>query len=127
MSSLYFTFVCYLLQKVIWSATIQAIHSIKSCGIFRHVFSIDVKKPNISVSPSDTVNEDGNVVLKCNTIGSGDIKFQWFKNGLILPETEMFLVMNGIQRVNQGRYSCLVTDNLKSISSDEVNITVNCE
>ena len=86
-----------------------------------------MKKPNISVSPSDTVNEDSSIVLKCNTIGSGDIKFQWFKNGLILPDTGMFLVINSIQRVNQGQYSCLVTDSIKSISSDEVNITVNCE
>lgn len=83
--------------------------------------------PILSVSPSQTINEDGAIVLTCNTRGSGSISYQWFRNGEKVHETSRIYVLNSIQRSEAGSYHCVVMNGHGNISSNTIPVNINCK
>lgn len=82
--------------------------------------------PQITSQPAPTTVQEGNPAsLTIVATGTDPLSYQWRKDGTdIASATLATLQFAPVQLVDQGSYSCLVTNSAGSIASDEVALTV---
>ncbi|XP_068800017.1 sialoadhesin isoform X2 [Struthio camelus] len=87
-----------------------------------YVFSAE-----ISISPEAEVREGTTAVLSCNVPGreSWDLSYTWYKNSMWLKEGPAHsLVFHDVAVGDAGYYSCKVQNDLGSVSSQAVSLSV---
>ncbi|NXE55636.1 SN protein, partial [Casuarius casuarius] len=87
-----------------------------------YVFSAE-----ISVSPAAEVREGTTAVLSCDVPGreSQDLNYTWFKNSVWLKEGHAhLLVFHDVAVGDTGYYSCKVQNDLGSVTSQAVSLSV---
>ncbi len=67
-----------------------------------------------------------NATLSVGAIGSGNLSYQWFQNGMAIPGASMAtLTLPSIQFTNGGLYSVVVTSSLGSVTNTPALLVVN--
>ncbi|NXP56224.1 SN protein, partial [Heliornis fulica] len=87
-----------------------------------HIFSA-----KISVSPAAEVQEGTATTLSCDVPGRGDqdLNYTWFKNGAWLQDgTAQSLVFHHAASSDAGYYSCKVTNDWGSDTSQDISLSV---
>jgi hypothetical protein len=54
-----------------------------------------------------------------------NLKYQWYKNGLVIPATDSFLKLNLILPSKAGIYKCEVSDSIMSVFTNDASLVVN--
>ena len=74
--------------------------------------SIRIQPQGMDVNPGDAIN------LSVLAVGSGNLSYQWYKNGLPLPgATSSLLTILNAQNDDQGSYHVTVSDTFASVAS----------
>jgi len=83
-----------------------------------------VPAPSGSISPENPALTVGDsVTLQANASGMGQLSYQWFKNGSLIPgATTSKLTINSVQLSDNTSYSCQVTSDL-SAANDKLTIS----
>lgn len=82
--------------------------------------------PTILVHPAPViVAEGGSAFFFAQTTASGNLRYQWLKNGSeITGATNLFLSLVSVPRAAVGRYSVRIANDLGSIESEEALLSV---
>ena len=91
------------------------------------VAQIEVRDPFITSQPaSQTVWVGSNVLLSVTAAGASPLTFQWFRDGVLLPEsTEPSLTVSNVQLQDQGSaWTVVVADAAGSVTSTVALLTV---
>lgn len=79
----------------------------------------------LSLSPSQSVPAGASHLLSVAATGSGSLSYQWRKDGVNLPgESGPQVFLSNVQLPQTGGYTVVITDNVNSITSSVVNITL---
>ncbi len=79
----------------------------------------------LSQSSSQTVDLGETVTLKVTAVGTEPLAYQWQHNGTTLPDaTEATLTLADVQLNEAGDYVVIVTNELGSITSSNIHLTV---
>jgi hypothetical protein len=82
--------------------------------------------PVILTQPANQFPRPGsNAVFSVNATGNGFLRYQWQYNGVDIPgATRSTLVITNAQFTNEGLYGVLITDNVTSIQSIDVQLLI---
>lgn len=86
---------------------------------------------SIQTQPSDRLINSGQTALFLVSATGTEMTYRWYKNGSMLADadghlgtTTPSLTVSNVQRVNQGRYSCVVTGTCGSATTHAALLTV---
>ena len=95
---------------------------------FIHIFQLtDLDAPILGISQSHSTNEDDSVVFSCNAKGSGVIHYEFYKDGTKVDAIDNMKIINNIKRTDQGRYKCVVENEVMKEESNIIEMNVNCK
>lgn len=85
-----------------------------------------IKAPEITLQPTDaTVSEGGDIDFTVTAKGE-NLKYQWMKDGKDLQgKTTADLHLKNVQKSDAGKYSCKVSNDCGTITSNEATLIVN--
>jgi len=62
--------------------------------------------------------------LFCNTSASIPLTYQWFKDGILLPDFNSENYTKPFISIDDGSYTCAVNNSFQSLTSPDFNVTV---
>lgn len=85
--------------------------------------------PKITSQPKGLTLIEGDALeLSVVATGNPDVTYQWIKDGDTLPgATEASYVLNGVVTSDAGAYRVIVSNEVRSVNSDQVTVTVKRE
>ncbi len=103
-------------------AVFNAAGSVTSTGALVNVIIAAV----ISQQPQSLVaNVGSNVTFSVGATGSGQLRYQWRKEGVDRPgATNTSLILTNVQLTDSGNYTVAITDDIGTISSQPASLTV---
>lgn len=84
-----------------------------------------IKEPEITLHPIDTTVIEGTEIAFTVSAKGDNLKFQWMKDGKDLQgKTSSVLRLNNIQKSDAGKYSCKISNDCGSVTSNEATLNV---
>ena len=82
--------------------------------------------PSITVQPvAGAVALDGSLTLTVTATGTGDLSYQWFRNGtLVTGATSSSLVLTSVNTLTAGSYTVRITDSLGGVTNSAPTMVV---
>ena len=84
-------------------------------------------QPIISGEQTIIAEEGTNLYLSCSTNAYPQIRFDWKFNGNIFKSNKSVVTIRNLKRLNSGNYSCVTTNEFKTMESNSVTVNVTCK
>lgn len=94
--------------------------------LYQKYFSVPTGMPTIAKQPTaQQVNELGAVTFRVHADGTPPLSFQWFKNGVALPNADgPFYTLSSVSRTDAGQYRVRVSNTSGDVTSADATLTV---